>query len=89
MGIGGVRSNGKLSCWDGVLERGVGAVPSLRGGILHFGKPPVQRRSTPMLWPLPSEDQSKGEKLVRIWQKTVVKIYLAEKTLQLIGVLRE
>ncbi len=68
--------------------QGVGVARLPPGGVLHIGRPPDRKRSTPMFWPLPSGDQSKVSKLEYSWKKTAVKVYYAKKTLQLFDILR-
>ncbi len=45
----------------------VGGAPPPQGDVLHFGMPPVQKRSTPTFWPHPSGDQLKVSKFERTW----------------------
>ncbi len=49
------------------LGQDVGRVPPPPGDFLHFGMPPVRKRSTPTFWPHPSGDQLKVSKFVHTW----------------------
>jgi hypothetical protein len=60
----------------------------VNGGVLHFGKPPVPGRSTPTFWAPSSGDRLKGATPVHNLAKIAIKVYHAEKTLQLLDVLR-
>jgi hypothetical protein len=75
MGIGQWQKKVRLLGGD------VGVEPPLPGGVLHPGKPAVQRRSTPTFWPFLQEISQGAQNLCAFGQKAAVKIHHAKKTL--------
>ncbi len=83
VGIGGVSGEGKFCCWRRMLQRYRGSQESLNflkrllgcGGPLQSPRSPLQ------------EIGLRVQHLSTIWQETGVKVYHAEKTLQLLDVL--
>ncbi len=70
------------------LGRDARVAPPPPGGVLHFGKPPERKWSTPMFLAPHFRDLLEGANLHAVGQKTAVKVYHAEKTLQLFDILR-